>query len=213
MSNEKFAWPKYKDHLNKTFLEELAYKLWSTKGTRFGASQKLLKRNGWSNLSLGFLSAYLIIYGLFSVYQISGGIILDPKIIAFSSTTISILLLVFTQFESSQDFKIRANEFHKCALEISELHDEVRLFKTIGDRTDEEKNKFCESINRKYQRILQSYPNHQEIDFQVFVVKNSKYYESTWRYTTFIYCKFYFTNFFVYHLLMIAPIIVFAIFL
>src|SRR5690349_16930437 len=98
MSENK--WPKYKDHLNKTYLEELAYKLWNTKGTRFVAAERLLTKNDLSNKANGFLSAYLIIYSLFAVYQISGSVILNEKIIAFSSTTLSILLLVFTQMEA-----------------------------------------------------------------------------------------------------------------
>ncbi|GAA3769609.1 hypothetical protein GCM10022423_23830 [Flavobacterium ginsengiterrae] len=38
--NEKIKTWKitYKDYLNKTFLEELNYKIWSTKGSRFNAS-------------------------------------------------------------------------------------------------------------------------------------------------------------------------------
>ncbi|HTJ50580.1 MAG TPA: SLATT domain-containing protein [Cyclobacteriaceae bacterium] len=209
-NNEKPKWPKSKDHLNKTFLEELGHKMWNTKGVRFGASQKFLNKNSWSNLSLGFLSAYLIIYGLFSVYQISGSIILDERIIAFSSTTISILLLVFTQYESAQDYKIRALEFHKCSLEISELHDEIRLFKTIGQKTDEEKAKFCESLNKRYQKVLHSYSNHEEIDYQIFTAKNSKYYDLSRFQVAYIYIKYYVKTLFLYHLLIAAPIIFFV---
>ncbi len=178
---QKAKWPSHKDHLNKTFLEELGYKLWNTKGIRFGAAQRLLTRNNWSTLSLGFLSAYLIIYGLVSVYQISGqSAILDEKVIAFSSTTISILLLVFTQYESSQDYKLRSSEFHRCSLEISVLHDEVRLFKTIQTKTDEEKVAFCNVTSKKYQAILGNYPNHEDIDYQMFTTKHRDYYNLPW---------------------------------
>jgi hypothetical protein len=46
--NEK-KWPSHKDHLNKTFLEELGYKLWNTKGIRFGAAHRLLIRKTLPN--------------------------------------------------------------------------------------------------------------------------------------------------------------------
>jgi hypothetical protein len=35
----------YKDYLDKTFLEELNYKIWSTKGSRFNASTRLTKHH------------------------------------------------------------------------------------------------------------------------------------------------------------------------
>lgn len=179
--HEKSKWPKHKDHLNKTFVEELAYKLWNTKGTRFTASERLLTMHDLSNKANGFLSAYLIIYSLFSVYQISGNVILDAKIIAFSSTTLAILLLVFTQLEAAQDYKIRALGFHKCALEIAELHDRIRLFKTLKKPTEEEKVKFCEDIDAKYHSILRNYPNHDNIDYAFFTTKHRSYYtELSW---------------------------------
>ena len=37
-----------KDYLNKSFLEELSYKLWSTKGSRFEANKRFIKK---SNIS------------------------------------------------------------------------------------------------------------------------------------------------------------------
>lgn len=203
-------WPSHKDHLNKTFLEELGYKLWNTKGIRFGAAHRLLTRNTWSVLSLGFLSAYLIIYGLFSVYQISGSTILDEKVIAFSSTTISILLLVFTQFESSQDYKLRSLEFHKCALEISALHDEVRLFKTIKEKSEEEKIEFCQSLSKKYQSILEAYPNHQDIDYHMFTAKHDEYYKLNWFQVAFINIRYYFKTILIYHLLIVVPVVIFV---
>src|SRR5258706_12009614 len=98
---EENKWPNHKDHLNKTFLEELGHRLWNTKGIRFAASERLLTKNDLSNKAIGFLSAYLIIFGLLSVYQIAGSKILDANVIAFSSTTLSILLLVFTQMEAA----------------------------------------------------------------------------------------------------------------
>lgn len=203
--NEPLKWPKHKDHLNKTFLEEVAYKLWNTKGIRFVASERLLVKNDLSNKSLGFLSAYLIIYSLFSVYQISGSVILDEKIIAFSTTTLSILLLVFTQIESAQDYKIRAQAFHKCSLDISELHDRVRLFKTLTNPSNDEKINFCEEISKQYQSILKSYPNHDSIDYEYFKTRHASYYDLTWFEINKIKIKYYSKTKFLYHLLILIP--------
>lgn len=203
-----FKWPKHKDHLNKTFVEELAYKLWNTKGARFVTSERLLTMHDLSNKANGFLSAYLIIYSLFSVYQISGNAILDPKIIAFSSTTLAILLLVFTQLEAAQDYKIRALGFHKCALEIAELHDQVRLFKTLKQPSEQERIAFCEDIDRKYHDILRNYPNHDNIDYAYFKTKHRIYYELSWLEVQKIIFQRYIRTKLLYHALIVIPLII-----
>lgn len=61
---------KGKEHLDKDFLEELKHKMLSTKGTRFAVDNrlKLIARN--STLGISFLSAYLIIFGLVSLYNL-----------------------------------------------------------------------------------------------------------------------------------------------
>ena len=69
MSKKTFEKEKGKEHLDKKFLEELKHKSWSTKGTRFTADNRLKIIANYSNLSLSFLSAYFIIFGLVAVYN------------------------------------------------------------------------------------------------------------------------------------------------
>lgn len=206
--NSKQKWPENKDHLNKTFLEDLGHKMWNTKGTRFVASERLLTKNDLSNKAIGFISAYLIIYGLFAVYQISGSIILNEKIIAFGSTTLSILLLVFTQIEAAQDYKLKALEFHKCALKISKLHDELRLFKTLKDPSKKQKIKFCEQMSKRYQVVLNGYSNHDSIDYNYFKATHKDYYKLTGFEALRINVYYYVRTKLQYHLLIALPIIV-----
>lgn len=85
----------YKDYLDKTFIEELNYKIWSTKGSRFNANKRLLKIANLSNLCTSMLSVYLITVGLLSVYNIYSTENIDENLIAYSITCLSILLLVF----------------------------------------------------------------------------------------------------------------------
>lgn len=205
---QKKKWPIHKDHLNKTFVEELAYKLWNTKGTRFAASERLLTMHDLSNKANGFLSAYLIIYGLFSVYQISGSPIFNEKLIAFASTTVSILLLVFTQFEAAKDFKTRALGFHKCALEISELHDKIRLFKTLKSPSAKKRIKVCKKLDARYNAILRNYPNHDNIDYAYFRTKHHAYYEISWLIVQKILVQRYIRTKFLYHILIGTPLFV-----
>jgi hypothetical protein len=207
MALEEKKFPTYKDHLNKTFLEELGYKIWITKGARFNANKRLLKKTNLSNKAMGFLTAYLIIFGLFSVYQISKPNIISNDIIAFSSTAISILLLAFGQMENAQDYKTRAHLYHECALKLSLLYNETRIFKTLKSPTDIEKAEFSEKISKEYQNILNLYTNHEDIDFEIFKVSQHRYYELNYSDIVMTTFKSYWETEFLYHLLIFTPII------
>jgi len=56
-------------YLQKDFGVELNYKMWSTKGARFSASHRNRILNSLSSKTIGYLSAYLIIINLVSVYD------------------------------------------------------------------------------------------------------------------------------------------------
>ena len=73
----------YRDYLNKTFLEELNYKIWTTKGSRFNASSRLERIGKLSNLTMNMISVYLTIAGLLSVYNINSNIINDNLLAYF----------------------------------------------------------------------------------------------------------------------------------
>ncbi|GAB3341283.1 SLATT domain-containing protein [Marivirga atlantica] len=180
-STEIKKFPTYKDHLNKTFLEELNYKLWSTKGTRFKASKRLLTQNDLSNKAIAFLSAYLIILGLLSVYRVTGGTEISSNLIAFGSTTLSILLLAFSQMEAAQDFKIKAMNFQDCALKVSAIYDKLRIEKTLVKPDEGQKVTICKELSKQYQDILENYPNHEHIDYKIFRSEHAEYFElSKW---------------------------------
>lgn len=205
MNENRF--PTYKDHLNKTFLEELNYKIWVTKGARFHANKRLLAKNDWSNKAMGFLSAYLIIISLFTVYQISKVPILNPNIVAFGSTGISILLLVYGQMEFSQDYKMRAHYFHECSLKLSPLYNQTRIFKTLKNATNEEKEEFGKNLEQQYQEVLNHFANHDKIDFKMFKADQAQYYELSWLDVFWIKADYYWKTCFLYHALIIVPII------
>ena len=164
----------YKDYLNKTFLEELNYKIWSTKGSRFNASTRLTKTSQLSNLSLSILSVYLTAVGLLSVYNLKFNT-LDENLIAYSITCLSILTLIFGQIESAKDFTMKSKEFHNCGLELSKIYNDLRIYKTLTEnQTLEQKEKFCKQMSDAYQRILERHENHQQIDINLFKAKTAK---------------------------------------
>jgi|SRR5690606_10256631 len=165
-----------KQYLEKSFLEELNYKIWSTKGARFEADKRLTIISKMSNISLSILSAYLIIAGLISVYNLHSSIKLD--LINYVVTALSIILLVLSQYENSQNYNLRAKDFHNCGLELANLYNRLRTFKTMNEKTSEfEKRNFTISLSEEYQRILSKYENHLSIDYLNFKISHTEYFK------------------------------------
>lgn len=165
-----------KQYLEKSFLEELNYKIWSTKGARFEADKRLSIISKMSNISLSILSAYLIIAGLISVYNLHSSIKLD--LINYVVTALSIILLVLSQYENSQNYNLRAKDFHNCGLELASLYNKLRMFKTMNENSNEhEKRNFAISLSEEYQRILSKYENHTSIDYSNFKISHKEYFK------------------------------------
>jgi len=163
-----------KSYLEKSFLEELSLKVWTTKGARFQADQRLKAKARMSNISMSIFSAYLIIASLISVYVGSHNAA-NFQLINYFVTALSIILLVLSQYESSQDYKSRAEKLHQCGLDVSEIYNEIRIFKTLVPSPSNETIKdFCENIAVRYQEILSKYENHLPIDYAIFKILSRK---------------------------------------
>ena len=203
----------YKDYLDKTFLEELNYKIWSTKGSRFNASARLTKTARLSNLAVTILSVYLTAVGLLSVYNIKFKE-LDDNTIAYSITCLSILILVFGQIESAKEYTMKAKEFHNCGLELSTIYNDLRIFKTLTEnKTLQDKESFAKHISESYQRVLERHENHLQIDNDLFKSKTAKYHLLS-KYDIFkIKVRYYLNTALLYHFLIAAPPFIILVFL
>ncbi len=198
----------YLDYLDKTFLEELSYKIWVTKGARFTAHSRLVSLSRWSSICTSLLSAYLIIGGLVTVYSISNNENLNQSVLAYLITSISILLLVFTQVENSKHYELRAYKFHICALQLSRLYNELRSFKTLDKSSDKKiKLKITNELASKYEDILSNNENHADMDFEYFKSTKGDYYELQLLETIWIKIKYYLFTLFLYHFLILFPIL------
>ncbi|MFN8431069.1 MAG: SLATT domain-containing protein [Spirosomataceae bacterium] len=211
MENEKRIFPKHLSHLNKTFFEELSYKLWSTKGARFKAHSRLISKNNKSVSSLAFLTAYLIIFGLVGVYQNKTHPLFEDHIINFGSLAGSILVLIFSLLEGMKDYKLNAHLYHTCALEISHLYNQLRIKKTLvfDENSTEEITSFCEEIDRQYTDILMKYPNHEDIDYKLFMLEKKDYFDNITKFEKFYWnsIHFFYNSFFYYLLIIVPPIL------
>lgn len=201
---------KIPPYLKKDFGVELNYKLWITKGARFKASERNLVCGNLSAQTIVYLSAYLIIVNLITIYKIDFLTALTPNQLGFASTALSILILLYSQFETAKNHKVKSEKFHQCSLEIAELYNELRMVKTFENIYNREDR--IRKISEKYDEILKKYENHLPIDLDIFKLSKPKYFELTKIDIFWTIIKGYFITRFKYHLMIYGPIILYIIF-
>ncbi|MGM8363081.1 SLATT domain-containing protein [Flavobacterium sp. ARAG 55.4] len=193
---------------NNSFEEELNYKLWSTKGARFSASHRNHILNKLSSKSIGYLSAYLIIIGVVNLYDINllGVKIFDNQV-GFISTAFSVLILLFSQLESSENFALKSERYHSCSLDIAELYNRTRFTKDFTTDPLIKQNELLQ-ISIEYDRILKKYENHLPIDYLRFQLTKPKYFELSPAKIKWIWLKYYCKVYLVYHILIFGPLLI-----
>lgn len=196
----------------KRYIDKLDDDLWTTKGARFTAHSRLITKAQISNVTNGILSFYLIVFGLMSVYNLIDEKTIDPNLVAFGITAISILVLLFGQIEVANDYKVRGISFHNCALEISKLLREVKAFKETVDVRQQEDHpsdvEFCNAINEKYNLILEKYDNHKTLDYNKFKLQNSDYFKLRCGQKFRYWMVYYLDIYWLYAILICSPIVV-----
>ncbi len=195
-------------YLDKDFSVELNFKLWTTKGARFAACDRLKTLNKLSSYSIGMLSAYLVIIGLLSVFRLKLSLQISNDELAFASTGLSILILVFSQLESANEYRLKAEKYHDCALEISELYNKLRYIKT-SNLSSEEINRQAYDLSVDYSIALKKYENHKPIDYRVFQTTKAEYFQMKWIEKRKILSQRYIETKLLYHFLIVAPLLVF----
>lgn len=194
-------------YLDKDFSVELNFKFWTTKGARFTASSRLKAINKLSSYSIGFLSGYMIIIGLLSIFKLNNSEIVTSEQLGFISTGLSILILVFSQLEGANDYALKADKFHNCALEISDLYNKLRYLKT-NLKSEEEINKLAQDLSIEYGNLLKKYENHESIDFEYFKISKNDYFKLSRLKIFKIQIQYYIKTKFLYHFLIIAPAVI-----
>ncbi|GFD92332.1 hypothetical protein KUL156_54030 [Alteromonas sp. KUL156] len=200
---------KQPPYLKKDFGVELNYKLWITKGARFSASERNKKLNELSSKTIGYLSAYLIIINLISIYKIKIFEQLTNNELGFWTTALSVLILIYSQFENAKNYSIKSEKFHQCSLEIAELYNQLRMVKTSKLLNQKEEEKAIKEISEKYDIILKKHENHSSIDTLDFKTNKPEYFElnkiDIWK----IKLEKYFKISLKYHLMIYVPILFF----
>jgi len=204
IARHKRAIPPY---LLKEFETELNYKLWSTKGARFTASHRTDTLQKLSGQCVSYLSAYLIIVGLVNVYGLSfWGLKLSDPQVNFATVSLSVMILLFSQLESAENFVLKSHRFHDCALDIAELYNKLRYTKTY-ENENPDKKEILQDLSNEYDKILKRYENHKPIDYQRFQLTKWQYFKLSPLERIWIRVRYYWEVYFKYHLLMYGPLI------
>ncbi len=190
--------------------EILKKKLKTTTIARYKASHFYELRAQYSLYSIGLLSSYLIIINLLPLFIPT---FLSEKFIAFFTISVSILMLVFSHFELSKDYKVVASRLHNCAKELRKLVDDLEKVLYLHKPSGEQKIKDLENISNEYNHILSKFQeNHNEISFRLASLSlepdKFKAYQKF-----FIHLKCFVMTRLLYIVLMILPFIIILLFL
>lgn len=140
--------------------------IWITRGARFNAHQRLMCKHNWSIATIGFLSAYVIIFTLLRYFPAMSLTVEQIDIISFSIIALSLFILVTSLLEASKSYQMKAMEFLNCGRELSPLYDRIR--QTLNTPGDDVSKKFAE-ISEEYAMILNKcHENHDVVDYNVF---------------------------------------------
>lgn len=199
-----------------TYDRELNYKLWSTYKSRFNAAARLRRKHDLSNKAVALLSAYVVIFSLITTMlpQFNEGG--TGQVILFISASLSIIILVVSQLEASQNYSVRAHTNHQSGLQIAELYNELRALKTrYGADKGEEFIGKVEDIAKRYDDILKRSENHEDIDFACFRSSKPKYEDhGLTKFDVFRTHLFHFVGqYLFYYLCMTLPPVVFGIYI
>ena len=161
------------DYLKENdFTVELNYKLWVTKGSRFKAAERCERQNDRYTKIIAFVSAYMIIINVINICRIPT-LSIDDNFIITITTGFSIILLVASQFIYARNYAVKAERFHCCALDISDIYNRLRI--------EKDKNKMdIKGLTDEYESILTRCDNHLPIDYEMFKLTKADYFKLSW---------------------------------
>jgi len=192
-------------------IESAYQRIWKTRGARFIAHSNYLAQNKCSNFTVAILSVYIIIL---SCYFISPTLRdrFNQDELNLVILAASLLTLVFSQIESSRDYKLKAEKLHRNAMELSEIYDEMQSVYFSEDSLDIKQSK-TDQILKKYNQLVQKCDeNHNSYDYEIFELRNRKELKIKRNcFEVFVLNIFYYIRIRIYFFLwIITPLLVFA---
>lgn len=147
-------------------IDDLMSNMRSTAGSRFAAAKRLEHRDRSLTRLTAFASGYIIILTVLPYILRTNPGLTDK--INLATVAIAVVILVSSLLQYSSGDILRAEQFHRSALELKELRREIK-----ARRATMNANEFLED-SAKYSRILEKYAvNHDDIDYLRYQLENA----------------------------------------
>jgi hypothetical protein len=144
--------------------DELLSEMKVTKGCRFNASKRLERRDKRMITITAFASVYVILLTVLPLFFHVGEILGN----AVTATVIvfSLIILASSLLQYSNNDPVRAEQHHRCGLEVNALRRALRA-------TDNCSMTVIAEYSKRYDDIIQKYGlNHDDIDFDKYKIEH-----------------------------------------
>lgn len=190
--------------------------IWITKGARFNASRRLLRKHHASIFTIAVLSFYNISVSLSPELLGIGGNAQDLSII------LSVFILTLSLLEANKGYNIQSLRLHQNAIDLSELYYNFQHQKKLS------KKNYLNNFIKDYAQLIKNCPeNHSPVDKNYFKTEhlhefkkeftaNVKLHSQSkkplicFEYKTFYYLWhrscFWFSTYWLYLLLLLSPL-------
>ncbi|WP_417712399.1 SLATT domain-containing protein [Roseibium aggregatum] len=140
----------------------LRRKIHKTKGARFEANRRLIKKYRISVWAISILSFYVICISVGLLIFSGDYSDFSGKILTFLSVAMSVFIIILSLLNESDSHQLNAELMHNCARELSELYNNLPISNQMEE--DELKQYF-----QKYQDILSRFHrNHDDLDKKIY---------------------------------------------
>lgn len=131
-----------------------------TSKARYEASRVLHSQHLWSQWTLTFLAVGQILLTLVTALDLYDHCI-SNDLINFMTALFAIIVLAYSLLLGMSNFQLRANQVHKCGIELSGIAKKIRFY--IGNQPIAYQN--YEILVKEYNDCLKGYENHSSRDY------------------------------------------------
>lgn len=148
-----------------------------TKGARFDAHTRLLKKQQASNFTISLLTLYVIAASItLLVLPNPNQHILLSKTLSVATIVVSVFILMLTHIESDKKYLLRADNMLRCAQKVTEIYRELQLVLNKEEITPDIFRKITEEYN---QTIRDFSDHHSNVDLLYFMANHKKKFNLT----------------------------------
>lgn len=195
--------------MSKDLAKSFDRHLWITKGARFNAYRRLMRKNYASIFTISILTFYSLVLALVPWNDICPE---QEKLIPTISVSVSIFILILSLLEVAKGYEVKAERLHQNAMALNGLYDEFEIseknssdLKTFNERYHTLLQGCSENHNPCDSRFFQSeHPHEFKLQWEIQLKKNSfVIYRPTYWWIRFLY---FFETYWLYIALSLLPL-------